>query len=574
MRLGDLPRLEGSTPEAHLDELVGAARPARRRAYAFDVTSPDVRSLGLRVVRVARPRAVPAGRLAHRALPRGRAAVHRAPRRRPRCRDAPTRRRQPASRIRSRDRPGRTTRASRGPTGRGRADGANDAPPRDRPSLEPGSDRGLPRGVARLSGDRRPARRAVPHSSSGASRCASASRARSSATRDGRSSRSPSRGSRTPRCGSRLALRRSQPRLRRPRAPARRARDDPPCRLRRHGSADRHGTGAPHGSVGGRALSARAVRRMQPRRRGSNGRSTTTTRSDTGWSASAPISPDALAELSPYGEVLASSAAVVLVTGVFWRSRFKYGDRAYRFTLLEAGHVGQNVVLAATALGLASVPIGGFFDRRADAFLGIDGLHEASLYLVPARRRRGDEARRVPACCSGRRSRWPRLSSLRGWSRSTDTLAGTGDALATGRRGRRRALRRPGAPAVPLAALTRAPRAAARGAKRDPRRQVRPGGGALAGRRPRAPRPSCSGAPARSPRAPRSSPRRTSGVSRPRAVVHLATGSAFGAVVPRDGPTRRRGRGTRLPTTCSSAQPPWPNETCPLRTLVGDATGS
>ena len=96
-----------------------------------------------------------------------------------------------------------------------------------------------------------------------------------------------------------------------------------------------------------------------------------------------PISPDALAELSPYGEVLASSAAVLLVTGVFWRSRFKYGDRAYRFTLLEAGHVGQNVVLAATALGLASVPIGGFFDRRADAFLGIDGLHEASLYLFP-----------------------------------------------------------------------------------------------------------------------------------------------------------------------------------------------
>ena len=40
-------------------------------------------------------------------------------------------------------------------------------------------------------------------------------------------------------------------------------------------------------------------------------------------------------------------------------------------------------MLAATALGLASVPIGGFFDRRADAFLGIDGLHEASLYLFP-----------------------------------------------------------------------------------------------------------------------------------------------------------------------------------------------
>ena len=96
-----------------------------------------------------------------------------------------------------------------------------------------------------------------------------------------------------------------------------------------------------------------------------------------------PASPGALAELSPYGGVLAESAVVLLVTGVLWRSRFKYGDRAYRFTLLEAGHLGQNVVLAATALGLASVPIGGFFDRRVDAYLGIDGLHEASLYLLP-----------------------------------------------------------------------------------------------------------------------------------------------------------------------------------------------
>ena len=93
-------------------------------------------------------------------------------------------------------------------------------------------------------------------------------------------------------------------------------------------------------------------------------------------------SPAALAELSPYGDLLVTSAAVVLVTGVFWRSRFKYGDRAYRFTLLEAGHVGQNLVLAATTLGLGAVPIGGLRPAR-DAFLGIDGLHEASLYLFP-----------------------------------------------------------------------------------------------------------------------------------------------------------------------------------------------
>ena len=53
--LDALPRLGGSTPEALLDELVH--RLARRgvTAYAFDATSPDVRSLGLHVVRAVAP---------------------------------------------------------------------------------------------------------------------------------------------------------------------------------------------------------------------------------------------------------------------------------------------------------------------------------------------------------------------------------------------------------------------------------------------------------------------------------------------------------------------------------------
>ena len=92
---------------------------------------------------------------------------------------------------------------------------------------------------------------------------------------------------------------------------------------------------------------------------------------------------DSLVDLSPYHEQLESSAAVVAITAMFSRSRFKYGARAYRFTLFEAGHVAQNLLLAVAALGLAAVPIGGFFDRDVDAYLGVDGLDEASLYLVP-----------------------------------------------------------------------------------------------------------------------------------------------------------------------------------------------
>ena len=96
-----------------------------------------------------------------------------------------------------------------------------------------------------------------------------------------------------------------------------------------------------------------------------------------------PIGSDELEGLTPYDELLVPSAAVTMISAVFWRSRFKYGQRAYRFALLEAGHVGQSFVLAATALGLTTCPVGGFYDRRVDAFLGIDGLYEASVYLLP-----------------------------------------------------------------------------------------------------------------------------------------------------------------------------------------------
>lgn len=52
----------------------------------------------------------------------------------------------------------------------------------------------------------------------------------------------------------------------------------------------------------------------------------------------------------------------LVVTMDVGRSAAKYGGRAERLCLLEAGHVAQNVLLQATALGLGSVPVGAFDD--------------------------------------------------------------------------------------------------------------------------------------------------------------------------------------------------------------------
>ena len=81
-------------------------------------------------------------------------------------------------------------------------------------------------------------------------------------------------------------------------------------------------------------------------------------------------------------ELAAASAAVLFVSATFMRSTFKYSDRGYRFALIEAGHVAQNALLSAQALGLAGAPIGGYLDREVDRYLGLDGLNESVIYML------------------------------------------------------------------------------------------------------------------------------------------------------------------------------------------------
>ena len=80
--------------------------------------------------------------------------------------------------------------------------------------------------------------------------------------------------------------------------------------------------------------------------------------------------------------LVADSAVQVFQTALFGRSTFKYGDRGYRFTLMEAGHQAQNLTLIATALGLGCIPVGGFRDHDVDRLLGLDGVSHSTIYLA------------------------------------------------------------------------------------------------------------------------------------------------------------------------------------------------
>jgi SagB-type dehydrogenase family enzyme len=90
----------------------------------------------------------------------------------------------------------------------------------------------------------------------------------------------------------------------------------------------------------------------------------------------------ALAAATNLREEVCGASACVLISAAFARSKFKYGERAYRFVLLEAGHIAQNLLLAAQAEGLGSLPVGGFMDDPVNDLLQLDGVEEAVLYLV------------------------------------------------------------------------------------------------------------------------------------------------------------------------------------------------
>ncbi len=74
---------------------------------------------------------------------------------------------------------------------------------------------------------------------------------------------------------------------------------------------------------------------------------------------------------------------VLLIAGEYGRATEKYGaDKGPRVTNLEAGHVAENVLLQATALGLGAVPVGGFEPKDAQKGASLPA-QQTPIYLIP-----------------------------------------------------------------------------------------------------------------------------------------------------------------------------------------------
>jgi SagB-type dehydrogenase family enzyme len=79
---------------------------------------------------------------------------------------------------------------------------------------------------------------------------------------------------------------------------------------------------------------------------------------------------------------MAQTAAVVFIwTAIPERGKWKYLERAYRYIYIDAGHIAQNLYLAATALGLGCCAIGAIYDEEANRLVGVDGESETVIYM-------------------------------------------------------------------------------------------------------------------------------------------------------------------------------------------------
>lgn len=69
-----------------------------------------------------------------------------------------------------------------------------------------------------------------------------------------------------------------------------------------------------------------------------------------------------LAEAALKQSCVAEAPVSIVIVAVYERTTTKYGERGIRYVQMEAGHVGQNLYLQATARGLGMVTVGAFDD--------------------------------------------------------------------------------------------------------------------------------------------------------------------------------------------------------------------
>jgi len=83
-------------------------------------------------------------------------------------------------------------------------------------------------------------------------------------------------------------------------------------------------------------------------------------------------------------DMCCSAQAVFIWTAIFPRTTWKYHQRACRYVYTEAGHIAQNLALAAVSIRIGTCQIGAFFDDKVNEIVEVDGVDESVIYMSTA----------------------------------------------------------------------------------------------------------------------------------------------------------------------------------------------
>lgn len=88
-------------------------------------------------------------------------------------------------------------------------------------------------------------------------------------------------------------------------------------------------------------------------------------------------------EITSFQDWIARSPGIFIMVSDLDRVQWKYEDRAYRLTHMDAGVLGQSLHLAATSMNLGSCMVFGFLDDEMNQLMGIDGERQFVSLLMP-----------------------------------------------------------------------------------------------------------------------------------------------------------------------------------------------
>jgi SagB-type dehydrogenase family enzyme len=84
-----------------------------------------------------------------------------------------------------------------------------------------------------------------------------------------------------------------------------------------------------------------------------------------------------------YNQNMVKKSAVTFIwVAVPYRMTWRYGERGYRYLLLDAGHVCQNLYLAAENISSGVCAIAAYHDKMFNELLGLDGEEQFVIYLA------------------------------------------------------------------------------------------------------------------------------------------------------------------------------------------------